>query len=442
MKRRLFSLLMVLCLMLSLVPAAFAAEEEPPTIEPDYSWYSATASSYIISDAADLVGLANIVNGTDGETAYNFSGKTITISADVNAAIDFGGAVLTPIGTYTKDFRGTFDGNGKTIKNASILCTGETLWAGFFGCVNGGTVKNPILDDIDVENKTAKSDANDAQQSVSGVAIGLIRNKGTADNITVLASCSVTGAFRTGGVVGSTRDAGTKVNNCTNNAPVIGSANYTGGIIGAAHNVLSQRYTVGTTVTGCTNKGTVSGTSEVGGIVGYGDRVSISGCENWGAIIGTGNYGTGGILGCSVYNPRRILYTPKNGAFIENCENHGSVTAPRAGGILGSYVIAPSQAQGSSVVYTTVTGCKNYGAVSSPNENGVCGAIYGAPISYANGDAVSYVDRIVVKINGCGVGGTVKGVSVPTEESALKTFISPSTCVELGTGNTPLEATA
>ena len=35
--------------------------------DPDYSWYSAEGTVFTLTDAADLLGFANIANGTAGE---------------------------------------------------------------------------------------------------------------------------------------------------------------------------------------------------------------------------------------------------------------------------------------------------------------------------------------------------------------------------------------
>lgn len=170
----------------------------------------------------------------------------------------------------------------------------------------------------------------------------------------------------------------------------------------------------GAVISNCKNYGTVNGSSEVGGIVGYADRALISSCQNSGTVTGTGNYGTGGIVGCDIYNPRS-LFKPGIGSTISDCTNFGSVTAPRAGGILGSYVISPGQEHPSSNRYSTITSCTNTGAIGSVTGTGKCGAIYGAPIAYAAGDATDAVEHMMVKIQNCHVGGQVNNVNVTSE---------------------------
>ena len=50
-----------------------------------------------------------------------------------------------PIGNGSNPFKGTFDGNGKTIKTLQYSTTSTTTPVGLFGTINGGTVKNLTL---------------------------------------------------------------------------------------------------------------------------------------------------------------------------------------------------------------------------------------------------------------------------------------------------------
>lgn len=100
--------------------------EEEPTVDynPGISWYlnDKTASTFEISTAEQLFGLAQLVNGTAVEKTSaedagtkvqtNFGGKTVKLTAD----IDLGNEPWSPIGQGTSYcFRGTFDGQGHTI---------------------------------------------------------------------------------------------------------------------------------------------------------------------------------------------------------------------------------------------------------------------------------------------------------------------------------------
>lgn len=422
MSKRILSVIMVLCLIMAMAPAAFATGEEPAW---DGVTTEAIPDSGEISNGAQLAWLSQQVNNGNA-----FSSRTFTLVND----IDLGNESFIPIGNSDNEFKGTFDGNNKTIKNATI--TGYTsssgnrddsvLRAGIFGTVSG-TVKNLVLDNIDVTSTATDigtGSSNDDNEASTGVAIGTLDN-GTADHVTVMSSCSVEGNIRVGGVIGDCRGAST-ISYCVNNAAVDGGNNYTGGIVGAAHTVLFST----ATITYCTNNGDVSGTNEVGGIIGYADRSNINNCKNYGTVTGTGNYGTGGILGCDIFNYTIALLSPSNGSTIESCENHGNVNAPRAGGILGAFVVAPGKDQKSRVIYSTIDDCTNTGAVSGTK----AGAIYGASISYKSGDSTSVVGNMKADIKNCFVGGSVNSTALTAEN--FLTYISADTAFIRESGNT------
>ena len=76
-------------------------------------WYTSNvnAASYSISTAAQLAGLAQLVN-----TGNTFSGKTISLESDIN----LNDLAWTPIGRLGYRFAGTFEGNEHTISRINI----------------------------------------------------------------------------------------------------------------------------------------------------------------------------------------------------------------------------------------------------------------------------------------------------------------------------------
>ena len=90
-----------------------------------------------INNVAGLLEFAEMVNG--GET---FSGKTIILTED----IDLAGIEWTPIGNSAKPFKGTFNGNSKTIANLNVEGTEQV---GLFGYVIG-TIENLYIEDADI----------------------------------------------------------------------------------------------------------------------------------------------------------------------------------------------------------------------------------------------------------------------------------------------------
>lgn len=85
MKRRLFASVLAVCMLVSLLPAtALAAEGSTAQTtwdgtSVDTTWYNDTGSTFTINTAAQLAGLAKLVN-----EGNNFSGKTITLGADID----------------------------------------------------------------------------------------------------------------------------------------------------------------------------------------------------------------------------------------------------------------------------------------------------------------------------------------------------------------------
>ena len=123
----------------------------------DVPEYDEGTKTWTITKASELAWVAASVNGTIGvntksaATSHNFKGETIKLSAD----IDLENKPWTPIGTvlgesrYTYGFAGTFDGNGKIIKNLKV---DHADCAGLFGNMCGGTIKNLTIDGFDLNS--------------------------------------------------------------------------------------------------------------------------------------------------------------------------------------------------------------------------------------------------------------------------------------------------
>jgi hypothetical protein len=117
--------------------------------------YSESGLSVTISSEQGLAWLISKVNGLNGQTGTSqddYSGKTITLTKD----LDMSDYAWVPIGmtgcTSPKAFKGTFDGGGHLIKG--ILCsylgnndagTGQNL--GLFGVVDGAVIHDVFLEE-------------------------------------------------------------------------------------------------------------------------------------------------------------------------------------------------------------------------------------------------------------------------------------------------------
>lgn len=102
------------------------------------------ANTYEISNAAGLLWVADQVNnGRSRAAGEGFQDQTVRLGKDINlSGIDFPGIGHAGNGFA---FRGTFDGNGKTVSNVTISNNNMT---GFFGNAIGATIKNLTLNNI------------------------------------------------------------------------------------------------------------------------------------------------------------------------------------------------------------------------------------------------------------------------------------------------------
>ena len=170
-----------------------------------------------------------------------------------------------PIGNPNNNtYQGTFDGNGKTIRNLYINATSD--YAGFFGYAGKGSIKNITFDNAKV-NSTGW---------FTGILAGEVDSY-IVENIKTLANCSVEGKDKVGGIAGI---ASGIISNCENHAEVKGTASL-GGILGVY-------YGLDNSITSCANYGAVTGTvSSVGGMVGFFGSGIIQNSANYGDVTGT-----------------------------------------------------------------------------------------------------------------------------------------------------------
>lgn len=168
--------------------------------EPTGNWSDYAASSFstidenahtiTINNAAELALLAKNVNNEPN----SYSGWTITLGNN----IDLGEHYWTPIGGegYGNAFKGTFDGNGKTVSNVNVqdtigIGTSGYCFGGFFGYVFGGTIKNLNLNTVGVSS---------TRGGYIGGLVGQIKNS-TIDNC-FLYNVTLSGGNYSGGLAG------------------------------------------------------------------------------------------------------------------------------------------------------------------------------------------------------------------------------------------------
>ena len=340
----------------------------------DTSWYDAGQANFTISTAAELAGLAALVNNSDGSGAVDFTGKTITLGNNIH----LNGHNWEPIGTdmdkrndrnpnalnnsYYYVFSGIFDGAGHTISGIKVNYTKATAsFCGLFGKVENATIKNLTASGSVYANRGA------ALGGIAGHAV-----KSTFENCINKTRAANGSGSSVGGIVGSVWD-GSAFANCVNYGTITGDGSL-GGIIG--NTVLNV------SCEGCVNYGTVTG-SGIGGRVGgiSGTNGLITGSENYAAV--TGYFDVGGIVGSA-----------QGAALADSCINSGVVTATsgNAGGIAGSISTGNNN--------YGLKNCLNLGAVNCLKTTGdrgiggICGKHAGVMTACVNYGAVSGTNNL------------------------------------------------
>ena len=208
-------------------------------------------TAYVITTAEGLDLLAQKVNaGNEYEDTYFKLGGNITYNRNKENN-------YTPIGTESHPFRGTFDGQGKTISGLNINLS-TTDYVGLFGIINGATIKNVKLDNSTITGKN----------SVGGIVGYGGSSFTTVENCAVTSNVSVSGYSRVGGIVGKFAT----VRGCTSAAVVKGDGYYVGGIIGSGDYTTIERCLY----TGSSITSTNTENLHIGAITGNEDRTSLT----------------------------------------------------------------------------------------------------------------------------------------------------------------------
>ena len=364
---------------------------------------------YIIEDADDLWTFANMLRGS---TSHLSDCAKI---ADGVTMIDVSDEMWQGIPsnmTMPDGYRGTFDGNGATIKLTMAISGGYQV--GFFNTLDaGGVIKNVTIDGtvsgnydvggvcgrnggtiIDCNNKADVSGKNDRVGGIAGscmdggklIAFKTMSNSGQIEagsrvggivgaydgNIEITAATGdiqntgyVQGTKCIGGFVGATyMGTITAAGNMINTGEVNASDIYIGGIIGRLQDtqVVSVKGEI-------RNEGNVVGNSAMGGIVGYATDedakipvMAYGDIVNQGKLQGTissDSASVGGILGS---------FDCQEGIFSETgvIKNEGDITAngTMVGGIGGYYAVQASTKPVQKCINTgSVTGTNNVGGL-------------------------------------------------------------------------------
>lgn len=282
---------------------------------PALLWNGAAASSfasgsgtkedpYLIENGAQLAYLANLVN--DGNSYYAACCYRLSRDIALNDTADFASweqeapeHKWLPIGYSDSSddhayFTGTFDGDDHTI--SGLYVETQEDYAGLFGVVRNGTVKNLVLKDAYVSGSNY----------VGGI-VGYFASDATASS--GFSYCGFSGVVRAsgnnaGGIAGYFRAEGNEnmpsVSSCYADGIIYSAKGYAGGIVG-----VGEAASGSVKIMDCLNAADVfAETKNSGGIAGElraadGDVLTLS-CINVGAVTGGASCDTLGGLSGSV----------------------------------------------------------------------------------------------------------------------------------------------
>ncbi len=302
---------------------------------------------YLVKSLADFRYIALTTTASN-----SYAGSYFKLDNDINASASTDPYYVIGA-TSTNPFKGSFDGNGKTISYLTVDFGGN-FYAGLFGNVgDGGTIKNLNLSNItfsgsgkylggvagyttaDITNCTVSGTIDATNQEIGGV-VGY--TKGSVSECSF--SGNIYGGVDVGGIIGYAYTSAS-IDNCqsTANLYVQYSVPYTtvsthamGGIVAASYGTTSKLIKINN----CWFSGVVAdlrGIDHIGGIAGYVYSTDMTECFNTGYIISRASTYVDGASaaagGLSGYVSRGTY---------SDCYNAGTVSAPNtefAGGLMG-----------------------------------------------------------------------------------------------------------
>lgn len=265
-RNRLFTMLLLVMAILMPYGGAWAQTASLPS-EGD----GKTGNPYIITKAEELAWFRDQVNSGNNFICAKISEDVEVIDMSTVCHAEDKSQNLEelswkPIGKndYGYQYRGTFDGNGKTITNLYINASQNNV--GLFGYTMEGTIKNLTFEYANVTNT----------KTYTGILVGYANNS-NLQNIKISNTCQIKGGKETGGIAG---DFWGNAYNCVNYATVQGKERV-GGLLGYC----TAKYS---SITTCANYGNVTATgTDAGGLVGYFISGTIQDCANYGDVKGT-----------------------------------------------------------------------------------------------------------------------------------------------------------
>ena len=321
--KKTLSIIMALCMILSVCAFSVAAAPEGTAISSaaEFAAMAADGKYYLANDIALNASYAESFKGTlDG------NGKTITVSAPMFAAID--GATIKNLNLV-----GFIDGAAANTAAVAVTASGAV------------TFEN-IASKVTITNATgAASILAVADPTASVTAIGCV-NEG-----------SISGTGTVGGIIGLINNNVNTVTACENRGDLLSTGGQCGGIVSAmgVKNGVAPKDTI--TITDCVNYANVTGdNAQSGGILAFlCGGVEIKNCVNYGKILNTNNK-AGGIFGTSIKSTKNVCAIS-----IENCINYGEVCASK---VVAGIAARLGRAVSVAGMNYFIKNCINYGDIN------------------------------------------------------------------------------
>jgi hypothetical protein len=236
---------------------------------------------------------------------------------------------FSPIGMDVS-FTGSYDGNNHTISHLYIHRPDDDYYSqGLFGFVQGATIENLGLIAVDITG--------------GGTAAALI---GSNTHYLTVSNCfssgSVSGSYQVGGLIGYTRNYSGETNtitNCFSTCSITAGGTDAGGLVGQARSTSTGTLKI----SNCYSSGSVSGTYNAGGLVGYCNYYcEVENCYST-ADVSAINNKIGGLVGYNYYSS------------ITNCYSAGSVSGSSSSSNVGGLVGSSSSATVTNSFWDTQT---------------------------------------------------------------------------------------
>lgn len=333
-RKKVLTVFLSFLFLVGLMPTTAFAANETDTWDgtADTSWYTDGSTEFHITTAEQLAGMAKLIN----EGTTYFSNTTVYLDND----LDLSGHEWISIGNESDknygSFQGVFDGQNNVIYNLYShegVLSGDNennpYRNGLFGSIYNATVKN-----LGIENADIVIPMDDISTYGKGILVDWMTNSN-------IVNCYTTGSITGGsyiekyiaGIAGILNGANNNIIQCYSTATITG--NYEGGYYeendvdpmtywDSLGGIVGASYVGTTTISDCWFGGEIvvnSIQAPVGGIIGYGEGVSIKNCLVASKKIGNDGQGNTCWLGYVLDTDAENCFWPNDDTYASNVSN-------------------------------------------------------------------------------------------------------------------------